>query len=388
MFLLSSSKGFNLFSILRFLINMDLRSILAKNYINFLGWSSKRKIVVIESDDWGSIRIADKKVWDTLSAKYSAIKSHKFLKYDGIEKKEDLEYLFETLSKYKDCNNNSPVVTALTLTSNPDFNKIAETNIYHSESIKDTYENNGEKHLFDFWLNEGVRNNLLYPQFHGKEHLFPERYIQRALDVNDIEYDGFKLKSILGIENTTRQKNFLAAFEFQNEADKKNIEDRTKEGLMEFKSLFGVNSKSFCPSQAVYGDHIFGVLKEMGVLAIQAGQQLMPKNMGLSKINHNWGDRTLNGLVFWRRNCTFETYKSDTFDHVDECLKQIAIAFRWGKPAVINSHRINFTSRLRTDLRDRTLKDLDQMLKAIIKKWPDVEFVNSSQLAEIMLANK
>ena len=67
-------------------------------------------------------------------------------------------------------------------------------------------------------------------------------------------------------------------------------------------------------------------------------------------------------------------------------MKQMEIAFRWGKPAVINSHRINFTSRLKSDLRDRTLTDLNNMFSRMLKKWPDIEFVNSAQLAEIILA--
>jgi hypothetical protein len=32
--------------------------------------------------------------------------------------------------------------------------------------------------------------------------------------------------------------------------------------------------------------------------------------------------------------------------------------------------------------------DLKRMITEILKKWPDVEFVNSAQLADIMLENK
>ena len=85
-------------------------------------------------------------------------------------------------------------------------------------------------------------------------------------------------------------------------------------------------------------------------------------------------------MVFRRRTCTFETYKGNHVDHINECLKEIDIAFRWGKPAVINSHRINFTSRITTKLRDKTLSDLEVLIIKILKKWPDVEFVNSSEL--------
>lgn len=365
---------------------MDLKSTLAKNYINFLGWSTKRKLVLIESDDWGSVRVANVGVWERLSKKYPQVEAHKFLRYDGLERTADLEHLFELLSKFKDSNNKSPVITALALTSNPDFSKIAKTGDYYSESIVETYANYDEEAILPLWRDEGINKNLLYPQFHGKEHLYPERYMNRIANLNDSEYDAFINKSVFGIDNTSRQKNFLAAFEYHSKADKIIIEKRTEEGLKEFKNLFGIESKSFCPSQSVYGDHIFPVLKDNGVLSIQAGQQLLPKDMMLEKINHKWGDKTSNGLIFWRRNCTFEPYKSKSFDHVDECLKHVEIAFRWGKPAVINSHRINYTSRLRSELRDRTYTDLNEMFRIMLKRWPDIEFVNSAQLAEIMHA--
>ncbi|WP_107040066.1 hypothetical protein [Brumimicrobium mesophilum] len=367
---------------------LSLKEKTAKNYINFRGWSTKRKIVVIESDDWGSVRMADQSVYNELHEKYPQITKHRYLVYDGLERKRDLESLFEMLTKHKDSKGKPPVVTALSLTSNPDFKKIRETDNYHSETIKETYDRYDETDLLSFWKEEGIKNNLLYPQFHGKEHLFPERYFKRVKDSNDLEHVGFNHDSVFGVDNFTREKNFLAAFEYHNESDKKLIEKRTAEGLKEFKEIFGFNSISFCPSQSVYGNHLFDVLKNNGVLAIQAGQQFYPEDMKLKKKNHLWGDKTKNGIVFWRRNCTFEPGRSKNSDYVDKCLKEIEIAFRWGKPAVINSHRINYTSRITTDLRDRTLNDLNNMLTTIIKKWPEVEFMNSEQLAKTLLEDK
>ncbi len=369
---------------------MNLKTKIAKNYINFLGWKTKRKIVVIESDDWGSIRMASKESLGKISGNNPLLITAKFAHLDGLEKIEDLQLLFEGLSKYRDCMGNHPVITTLSLTSNPDFQKIKDANFeYHSEPITETYKNYGEKTLFDLWKKEGISNNLLYPQFHGKEHLHPDRYMARITDVNDIEHHAFLNNSIVGGGmGSSRKHNFMAAFEYHNEQDKKNIEKRTAEGLKEFENLFGFKSKSFCPSQSVYGDHLFEVLKNNGVVAIQAGQQFRPENLSLKKVDHYWGDQTSNGLIFWRRNCTFEIYSGEYKDHVNECLNEIEIAFRWGKPAVINSHRINFTSRISTIVRDKTLTDLDILLKAILKKWPEVEFMNSSQLAEIMSKNK
>lgn len=368
---------------------MNLKTQLAKNYINFRGWKTNRKIVVIESDDWGSIRIASKDALKKISKLAPQALISKFTQLDGLEKTQDLELLFEVLSKFRDSQGNHPVITALALTSNPDFQKIKDSNFeFHSELITETYNKYGENKLFEFWKKEGITNNLLYPQFHGKEHLHPERYLERIANINDIEHRAFLNNSIIGGGlGRSRSHNFMAAFEYHNEQDKRYIEKRTAEGLEEFETLFGFKSKSFCPSQSIYGEHIYDVLKCHGVEAIQAGQQFIPEKLSLKKTNHYWGDTTPNGLIFWRRNCTFEIYNGNQFDHVDQCLKEIEIAFRWGKPAVINSHRINFTSRINSIIRDKTLLDLENLFKVILNKWPDVEFMNSQQLVET-ISNK
>ena len=366
---------------------MNFRQIIAKNYINYVGWSLRRKIVVIESDDWGSVRSFNATAVKHLTEQYPHMKSNKFFSNDGLERKGDLESLFEILSKHTDCKDNSPVITALALTANPDFDAITASGEYRSESILKTYADYGEGGLMDLWKSQGIEQNLLYPQFHGREHLFPGRYIKRIANVDDVEYAAFSNRSLYGGDNTTRNTNFMAAFEYHSEEDKKAIEKTTAEGLTEFEEIFGFRSLSFCPSQSVYGDHIFPVLKAHGIKTIQAGQQFVPADLKLKMINNYWGHRTGNGLIFTRRNCTFEPYKSPTADHVGQCLKEIEIAFRWGKPAVINSHRINYTSRIGSEIRDRTLADLDVLLKSVIKRWPDVEFINSAQLAVIISSN-
>lgn len=45
---------------------MKLKKQIFRNYINMFGLKTKQKIVVIESDDWGSIRMPNKKTYDKL----------------------------------------------------------------------------------------------------------------------------------------------------------------------------------------------------------------------------------------------------------------------------------------------------------------------------------
>jgi hypothetical protein len=65
-------------------------------------------------------------------------------------------------------------------------------------------------------------------------------------------------------------------------------------------------------------------------------------------------------------------------------LNRIETAFRYYKPAIISSHRVNFIGAIVPDNRNKNLMLLKQLLFEIVKKWPDVEFMSSDQLGDLM----
>jgi hypothetical protein len=326
---------------------MNIKKILAKNYVNFRGWSSSRKIVVIESDDWGSVRMPSKEVYEKMLAAGVPVNKNYFSTYDTLESKEDLEVLFELLSSYRDKNGNHPVITANAVVANPDFKKITETGKkeYHYELITDTYDRYpNHKGTFELWKNEGITNRLLWPQFHGREHLNVKKWMKVINSDKQNERLAFENEVLLGVggDSSNRDYNYMAAFEYSNEAEKREIEEITTDGLELFNKLFGFESKSFVASCSVRGDHLDPVLKQGGVLYHQCGQQFVPDNGALKMINRYWGDKNKQGQLYWRRNVTFEPSRDSKTDIINNALEEINVAFRWGKPAVINSHRVNF----------------------------------------------
>jgi hypothetical protein len=65
---------------------------------------------------------------------------------------------------------------------------------------------------------------------------------------------------------------------------------------------------------------------------------------------------------------------------------KVNLAFKLRKPAIISSHRVNF---IENNLSNKIngLKKLEKLLKEIVKKWPDVEFMSSKDLINLMLIN-
>jgi len=70
---------------------MNLDSI-KRNLSNIPGWRTHRKIVVIESDDWGSVRMPSRKVYNALKIKGIDLSSGDSLRYnlyDSLATSED-----------------------------------------------------------------------------------------------------------------------------------------------------------------------------------------------------------------------------------------------------------------------------------------------------------
>ena len=108
--------------------NGNIKSALKTNISNVFGWRTKRHIVVIESDDWGSIRMSSKEAFEImLKAGMPVDRSHYNI-FDSLECNDDLEQMFEILSKFKDITGRHPVITGVNIVANPNFEKIRENN--------------------------------------------------------------------------------------------------------------------------------------------------------------------------------------------------------------------------------------------------------------------
>lgn len=113
---------------------MSLKSTIIHNFQSIPGSTIKRRLLAIESDDWGSIRMPSREIRDSLIKKGFTIDRCPFSNYDSLASADDLQKLYEILAGVKDKNGNPAVITANTVVANPDFKKIAESvSTYASE---------------------------------------------------------------------------------------------------------------------------------------------------------------------------------------------------------------------------------------------------------------
>jgi len=361
---------------------------------NLSGWRTNRKIIVIESDDWGSIRMPSSEVYEKCLAAGYRVDKIAYERYDSLASEDDLELLFELLFAFKDQAGNHPVITANVLVANPDFEKIRQTGYwaYHYEPVTETL-NRYPRHSRSFALwQEGRINGIFFPQSHGREHLNVSMFMN-ALQRGDKDVlFGFE-QGIPGMiphgDNPAGGNTYVESLKYSDEKDKEQKLEIVLEGLNQFEQLFGYLSKSFIPPNYLWSPDYDEAVSREGVLYYQGNRKMKEPefNGSVTYHNHNLGDKNRFCQRYLVRNVIFEPslYKMGISDPVSHCLHQVSAAFRMKKPAVICSHRINYVGFLDPDNRDRSLKMLRELLTQILERWPDTEFMTSAELGNLIV---
>lgn len=363
-----------------------------KELYNIPGWHTRRHLVVIESDDWGSIRMPSRAVYEEFLRKGIRVDRDPYCKYDCLESRKELSDLCEVLSSVKDSAGHPAVMTTNTVMANPVFDKIKASGFkeYHYEPFTETYHrypNHTKTH--EMWQ-EGMAAGLLRPQLHGREHLNVRKWLRVLQQGESVTKTAFDL----GTFGLTQQVDesikeyYMGAFNSGLDKDIAYYDMLLEEGMALFERFFGYRSESFIATTYEWSPKIETSLSKLGVKYIQGTVcQKIPLDDDTT-VKYVWrgfqGTRTKAGLVRLMRNCYFEPSTKANFDFVDDCLHRIALAFRWGKAANICSHRLNYIGSIDKGNSDRNLPELGRLLKEIVKRWPDIEFVSSDRLGRII----
>lgn len=368
---------------------MNIKSTLTHNLINIPGWHTKRHILVIESDDWGSIRMPSKEVYNRLLNKGLRVDKDPYCRYDSLATADDLNALFDVLCSVKDKNGRHAVMTADAVVANPDFEKIKDSDFscYYYEPFTTTLSrNNKHNGVFNLWK-QGISADIFHPQFHGREHLNVKKWLQNIQKGDEttrlaFDYGTFGLSK--KVDN--RIKNYMGAFNSGLEDDIKGYEGIITEGLSLFESLFGYKSESFIATRYTWSPKIEPFLVDNGIKYLQGTvSQTIPLDDDqtfIYKKNNFCGRKSEYGLTYLMRNCFFEPCQGGP--SAKECLQRVKMAFRWHKPATISMHRLNVIGAIDENNRTKNLLELKWLLNEIVKSYPDVEFMSSDELGRLI----
>lgn len=369
-----------------------IKKTITRQLANLPGWHTNRKIVVFESDDWGSAVMPSTEVYKYLLKKGIRVDLDPYTRLDSLASERDLDSLFDVLSAFKDINGNSPAFTANTLVANPDFKKIRESNFeqYYYEPFTETLKRYPfHQRSFDLWK-EGIDKKIFFPQFHGREHLNSKLWID---ELKKNENKNLRLafdKEVFILPKSAYpgdNRIFNSAFYPNNEAEKNEMLKSIFEGIEVFKNIFDFAPESFIATGYIWNRSIEKELFRNGIKFIQGlpiqREPLIETGKFNKRINYT-GKQNQFKQIFLVRNAFFEPALDQTIDWLNDCLIRIDNNFKWKKPSIISTHRLNYIGGINESNRNLNVKLLRKLIESIICQWPDVEFLTTPELGNLI----
>ncbi len=350
-------------------------------------------MLVISVDDYGNVRLASKKAREELDRSGLKVIS-RFDAYDTLENREDLEMLYGVLNSFKDKNGRSAVFTTFALPCNIDFEQMEEEDFsqYHYELLPLTYHKLVAMDPAAYqgaWpmLQEGISRGLMVPQFHGREH-FNVKVFEDRLRRKDSELiTSLKNRSLASLSASDSDgPGYTSAFGFREFNENNAFESIIQEGLDAFEKVYGYRSVHFIPPGGNEHGIIHGYSHKYGIAYVDV-PMVKKEHQGQGKYLTRFyytGKKNSAGSTYVVRNVVFEPTEDDASKAVNLAMMQIEAAFRWNRPAIISSHRVNFCGHVDPRNRKKGLAALQELLKRITEKWPDVEFMSADQLGDLI----
>lgn len=362
---------------------------------NIPGWKTNRKILVLESDDWGSIRMPNHATYTEFLKMGYPVAERPFEKYDTMESVKDLTDLFDMLSGVTNATGKNPVITANTVVANPDFEKIAQNGFekYYYQKFTDTLKEYYPADDTFGMYKKGIEANLFHPQFHAREH-YNTLVWMKLLRNNDKDTRlafQYKMAGITSKENPEKGNRLQIALGVTQASDIDRQKEILTDGLGIFEEIFGYRSESFIAPVYTWSEKLEETLAANGVRFIQGGKMQLnphPETGIIQNKKHILGERNANGQIYLTRNSYFEPATNENKDWVAQCMAEVNAAFNWRRPAIVSTHRLNFTGGIDNANRDKGIMLLHTLLREIVKKYPDVEFMTSAELGNLIAQKK
>lgn len=368
-----------------------MKTTILNNLKNIAGWKTNRKIVTFSVDDYGNVRLASKQARQNLDKK-GFISKNRFDLLDSLENKEDLEMLFEVLTSVRDVNSNHAIFTPFAIPVNINYEKMADCNYqeYHYELLTDTFSKlNNYKGTWELWR-EGIEKKIFLPQFHGREHFNLKVFKEKLSEKNQELLTSLKNKSNISISRTGYKTiSYTGAFEFSEFSENDSFHSIIEEGVSAFKKVFGYQPTHFMAPGGNEHSNLHKTLHKENIKYIDS-PLIKKEHQGNGKFKRTinyLGKRNKWNQILVVRNAIFEPTYDIGIDWVHYTLQQIEAAFRWNKPVIISSHRVNFSGFVEPQNRKKGLQSLKLLLKKIVNKWPEVEFMASNQVCDLISQN-
>lgn len=356
------------------------------------GFRSKIPLLVIESDDWGAVRMPSKQAHKELKDLGFNLELCGYAIYDSLESEEDLQALESCLQEVLERSEKMPVITANSIMANPDFEAILDLGYQSLKtySLQESHQKyNGDLRGYEYFQSM-ISKGFLLPQLHGFTHVNSNYWLQHLReDFPDVR--ALFKSSVYGLSghlSTCSRLSYFEALRATNKKDFEKQEEELKMAVDAFVVNFGMQSKTFIAPNYTWSPRHEKVLADLGIIGLQGAQaQRIPASDGTYQIErHYMGSPNQLGQRYLIRNSAFEPATRRNIDWKKKILKEAKIAFTIGAPLVISAHRVNFVGGLDKENRERNLGLFKEILLSLIERYPKMKFISSADLIDIILA--
>lgn len=305
-------------------------------------WRCQEPVLVFESDDWGLMRRAS-------SALLKQVGKPGQWADEELETPDDLEKLYCTLEQYRDPHNRPACFVANFITGVPDFERIAHSHfITYSDVPLGQASAPGLKAK---WL-EGYARRVFFPQYHGRAHLCPDLWLQDLRD--DVAgarllfeagcVGGLALLDGQGWRYHSEYMNWKQGQPLSGEK----LQNWVRPGLAYFRDLHGFSSQSTIAPHYIFTRDTLPAWRQGGIRFIQGTncEALRRRDGSYFEIRAALGERR-DGLMLMPRIVKFEPRPQRPHQGVDQALARMQSAFKSHTPAVVDTHRINYSGAWR-----------------------------------------
>lgn len=345
------------------------------------GFSVRRPIVILQSDDWGRVGVRDREGWDELEAAGIGL-GNKPYDYYSLETAGDVTAVHEILSRHRDSVGRAPCLVMNFCLANLDFDKIHESNFetlyLHplSQGLPGKWNRPG---LIEAYR-EGIAAGIFYPALHGMTH-----FCRNALERHLVQHSarGVLLRTFLRAQTPyIHWRMPWVGFEYWDHDSKPQFIPAggqrrfVAEAATEFSKVFGVRPLSACAPGYRANDDTRQSWAECGIQVAQNG----PGKIIAPQMDDS-------GLLNTYRTVELEPALDESRYTVERCLEQASQCFARGIPAILSVHSINFHSTLK-DFRGTTLARLDKFLSALERKYDDLLYAHDVDLLALLTTGK
>ncbi len=330
-----------------------------------------RPLLLFQSDDWGRVGVRDREGWGELGAAGVHLGESPYDFY-SLETADDVAALGDLLRRHRDSVGNHPSMVMNFITANVDFDRalVAGACEIPLVPLSDGLPGKWRRpHLFEAYR-QGIEAAVFFPALHGLTHCCAKAVArefnaggERAESIRKMwaaqtPYIYWRMPWI-GYEYWDRElepeRRFLSLDE-QRSAINRAVES--------YRAFFGAAPFSACaPGYRANADTRTAWF-DSGIHVSQNGPNRRAPYFDERGMLH-----------------TFRTVEMEpAIARVDlqKLGNDVEACFSRGIPAIVSIHSINFHSTIR-DFRGPTLALLDEFLRVLTKKWPNLLYLNDGR---------